>query len=123
MKKVIVLIITLLIVTGCSIKEKEKELNIGLMDFEEYKEIDVNQITSIEYSWFNEGGREDKTIEDKEEITRTYNSLKNKNIVSTSEMACEDNTKLYIIKTDSKDYRVEIECNILIHNKDRYLLK
>lgn len=123
MKKVIVLIITLLIVTGCSIKEKEKELNIGLMDFEEYKEIDVNQITSIEYSWFNEGGREDKTIEDKDEITRTYNSLKNKTIINTSEMACEDNTKLYIIKTDSKDYRIEIECNILIHNKDRYLLK
>ena len=123
MKKVLLLIITLLIVTGCSIKEKEKELNIGLMDVEEYKEIDVNKITSIEYSWFNEGGREDKTIDDKEEITRTYNSLKNKTIVSTSEMACEDNTKLYIIKTDSKDYRVEIECNILIHNKDRYLLK
>ena len=123
MKKILlVLLVFLVLISGCT-KKKEKKLNIGLMDFEEYKEIDVSKVTSMDYIRYTEGGREDETYTDSEDILRFYNSLKRKTIIGKTEMACEDNTKIFIFKTEDKEYKIEVECEILIYNKDRYVLE
>ena len=134
MKKIIIsiLLVSLFIITGCSIKEIKEDLkkvknkieNVSLMEFDEYKNIDVNKVTSIQYVRLTEAGREEETITDKEEIKGIYNSLKSKKIVEETTKTCDDNTIIYNFNmNDGKTVKVELECDWLVHGNKRYEFK
>ena len=105
-------------VMGCTKKE-----STSLMDFKDYKNIKEDNIKSIEIIRYTEGGADSKIV-DEDSIISTYNKLKDKKIGKETNMACEDNTTIYVFTlTDGSEYKIEIECNWVVINNDRYLLE
>ena len=102
---------------------KNKNINISLMKFDEYKDIKLEDIDHIEIIRYTEGGDESKDISDREEIKDTYISLSKKKIIKKTDMACDDNTTIYKFYMGDNVISIEIECGILINNKERYILK
>ena len=124
MKRILLicLVFISLFIVGCS-KEIKEKLNIGLLDYSDYKDIDLDKIESVTLTTYTEGGRDETLYEDKDEIKVIYNNLKAKKLTEKTEMSCDDNTKIYTFKMEDKEISIEIECNILVHGKDRYLIK
>lgn len=104
-------------------KDNNKNINISLMKFDEYKDIKLEDIDHIEIIRYTEGGDESKDISDREEIKDTYISLSKKKIIKKTDMACDDNTTIYKFYMGDNVISIEIECGILINNKERYILK
>ena len=128
MKKILVLVLAVLLLTGCNEKKKEEKPNDNqpkeyeyLFDFDNYKNIkldDINKIVKIRYTVAGDA-RED--ITDKSEISTLYNSLKNLKIGEETERACEDNTTVYkFIMNDGNSYSIEIECDWFVIGKKHY---
>ena len=104
-------------------KDNNKNINISLMKFDEYKDIKLEDIDHIEIIRYTEGGDESKDISDREEIKDTYISLSKKKIIKKTDIACDDNTTIYKFYMGDNVISIEIECGILINNKERYILK
>ena len=91
---------------------------------DDYKDIVLDKIKSINYIRYTEGGREDNEIIDKDEITTIYNYLKNIKVGEETNRACEDNTTIYELHlNDDRDIKIEIECDWLVIGNKRYLIK
>ena len=131
MRKFIYLVtIVLMITVGCSKANKQDEdIDIieertPLMNFGEYKNIDIDRVTSILYSKFTEGGREDEEITDKEEIHEVYYSLTEYSVGKEVTTACDDNTKIYAFTMDDgSTISIEIECDWLVVGNKRYSIE
>ena len=97
---------------------------IPLRDFDQFKKIDPNNIESLSIIKYTEGGDNEKYITDRDEILNTYNSLSNIKVGKETNMVCEDNTTVYVFKMkDKTSVSFEIECDWIILNKKRYLIK
>jgi len=134
MKKTFVLVIaivSLFAITGCSLINKEKvkkveekvKEKISLMSFNEFKDIAIDKIKSIDYTRFTIAGSDTKKITDKNEIKEIYNNLKKKRVGKEVSTACEDNTTIYTFNMDNKKTTIEIECDWLVIGNKRYELK
>ncbi len=133
MKKIIILVITsLLFITGCSIFQNEKIKKVeekikeysSLMNLDNFKDIVLDKIESIDYTRLTVAGSDTQKIVDKDEIKKIYNSLKDKKVGKEVSTACEDNTTIYTFHmNDGKNTRVEIECDWLVIGNKRYELK
>ena len=127
------LFITLVLVTGCSIKDNVEKVkgkiesvgeSIPLMEFSDFKNIVVDKVKSIDYTRYTEGGSDTQNITDKEEIQRIYNSLSNMKVGKEVTNACEDNTKIYSFNIDDgKKIKIELECEWLVIGNKRYEVK
>jgi hypothetical protein len=133
MKKRIILVIILLILvtTGCDkLKNAAKKVEgqveqvvkkVPLMEMDNFKDIVIDKIKSINIIRYTEGGADDKEIIDKEEIKSIYNSLSKIKVGKETDRACEDNTKVYVFNMiDGKKIKVEIECDWLVIGNKRY---
>lgn len=131
MKRLTYLLIILLIITmGCNKTNdlsddiNQKKERIPLMNFGEYKNIDLDKVTSIIYSKFTEGGKEEEEITDKDEIQEVYYSLTEYSIGEEVTTACDDNTKIYLFKMDDgSTISIEIECDWLVVGNKRYSIE
>ena len=134
MKKIVfsIIVLILFIISILVVINEEKvpeptitiEKNISLMEFSDYKKIKVDDIDYIEKIRYTEAGRDSNIVKDRSEITFTYNILSNKKVGSKTEKSCEDNTtssKFYM--KDSSSYSIEIECDVLVMGRNRYILK
>lgn len=123
MKKVLLIICTLLLALIIfAILYREDPITI--MSHEKYKDIIIDDIESIEYIRYTEGGSDSRLIEDKEEIIKTYNYLNSKRIGKETDQACEDNTKVYKFNlSSSPSISIEIECDWIIIGNERYILE
>ena len=123
----IVLMVVSILLTAFHLKEKvvkkDNDKSIYLMNFDNYKDIKLEDIDHIEIIRYTEGGDDSKNITDREEIESTYNSLSKKKIGEKTEMSCEDNTTIYKFYIGDNVISIEIECGILINDKERYILK
>ena len=123
MKKRIILIVLLasisFILTGCDKNEK----TVSLMDYGEYRKITIDNIKQIEIIKYTEGESDTELVEN-DEYKNVYNSLKEKKIGKKTNMACDDNTIIYVftLKDDSK-ISIEIECEWVVIGDDRFILK
>lgn len=118
-KKIIYLLILLIIVTGC----KNKSESISLMDYGKFKNITEDNISKIEIIKYTEAG-DNRTLVEDGSVKTIYNNLKQKKIGSKTNMACEDNTTIYVFYlTDDSKISVEIECDWVVIGKERYLIK
>lgn len=133
-KKIVLMVIIILLILSIVLtifhpkekvikKDNNKNINISLMKFDEYKDIKLEDIDHIEIIRYTEGGDESKDISDREEIKDTYISLSKKKIIKKTDMACDDNTTIYKFYMGDNVISIEIECGILINNKERYILK
>ena len=126
MLKKVLLGIILVIVVGLVIflyLHKEATKWTPLLEREEYQKITIDSIDSINVLRYTEGGSESKLLEDREEIENVFRYLENLQDGEETEMACEDNTTIYMIYSQEEEYTIEIECNILVLGKERYIVK
>lgn len=137
MKKVlIIMLMTMIMVTGCSIeglkgsvKKVEEKVEktiekIPLMEFGDYKDIVINNIDSIDYIRLTEGGSNSENITNIDKIREIYNNLKNKNVGQETNRACDDNTTIYSFNMkNGKKIKIEIECDWLVIGNKRYEIK
>ena len=94
MKRILLIFLVFisLFIVGCS-KEIKDALNIGLLEYSDYKDIDLDKIESVTLTTYTEAGRDDTLYEDKDEIKVIYNNLKAKKITEKTEMSCDDNAQ------------------------------
>ena len=123
MKKKIILnlliIITLSILTGCN----KSDESTSLMDYGNYKNITEDNIKQIEIIKYTEAGV-NTTLVDENSIISVYNKLKKMKIGRKTEMSCDDNTTIYVFTlTDETKLSLEIECDWVVIDNIRYILK
>ena len=123
MKKKIILnlliIITLSILTGCN----KSDESTSLMDYGDYKNVTKDNIKQIEIIKYTEAGV-NTTLVDENSIISVYNKLKKMKIGRKTEMSCDDNTTIYVFTlTDETKLSLEIECDWVVIDNIRYILK
>ena len=123
MKKKIILnlliIITLSILTGCN----KSDESTSLMDYGDYKNVTKDNIKQIEIIKYTEAGS-NTTLVDENSIIGVYNKLKKMKIGRKTDMACDDNTTIYVFTlTDETKVSLEIVCNWVVIDNIRYILK
>ena len=128
-KKLIICVFILLMTitfVGCK-KEEPKEdtppvvKSTPLMEMDQYKDLNIDDVVSLDTIKYTEGGDNRETTTDKEEILARYNNLKNVTIGEETDRACEDNTTVYTFHTkDGNKYTFEFECSWLVVGNKRY---
>ena len=123
MKKKIILnlliIITLSILTGCN----KSDESTSLMDYGDYKNVTKDNIKQIEIIKYTEAGS-NTTLVDENSIIGVYNKLKKMKIGRKTDMACDDNTTIYVFTlTDETKLSLEIECDWVVIENIKYILK
>lgn len=123
MKKKIILnlliIITLSILTGCN----KSDESTSLMDYGDYKNVTKDNIKQIEIIKYTEAGS-NTTLVDENSIIGAYNKLKKMKIGRKTDMACDDNTTIYVFTlTDETKLSLEIEFDWVVIDNIRYILK
>lgn len=97
---------------------------VSLMSFDKFKDIDIDTIESVTIVKYTEAGNDEEIITDKKEIKSLYDRLSNIKVGKEVNMSCEDNTTIYNFnRKDGKDIPIEIECDWLVINEKRYLIK
>ena len=130
-KRIVIVIILMMIImiTGCSkeeLKEKieKKTDGISLMEFDQFKDIKLDNIKSITYYRYTVAGRDEEEIKELDRINRIYNQLTNVKVGKEVTTSCEDNTKVYVFNMDDdKKISVELECEWLVVGNKRYAIK
>lgn len=128
-KKIIIWLIILLLVVGLLLilllfKKEEDSYKTNLLDMEPYNKIVLEDIKTITVNRYTEGGSESTLYDQTNDITGTYNMLKSIKVGKETEMACEDNTTVYTITLNNdEEISVEIECDWIINQNKRYLIK
>ena len=135
MKKTLLIGLLILVIIICAVffitrnnnssEDTNKNAISGkLLDYEEYTKIRLDNIKSVEVIKYTEAGDKTEVIEDKTEISRTYNKLKDKTIRRKSDMITTDNTTIYrFTLNDDTKISIEIEADCVVINGDRYVLK
>ena len=123
MKKKIILnlliIITLSILTGCN----KSDESTSLMDYGDYKNVTKDNIKQIEIIKYTEAGA-NTTVVDENSIISVYKKLKKMKIGRKTNMSCDDNTTIYVFTlTDETKLSLEIECDWVVIDNIRYILK
>ena len=127
-KKLLIVLVLLLTLTlvGCKKENEEpkkdepKVEEKNIMELDAYEDLILDDVIEIEKIRFTEGGDIRETIKDKDEITSTYNMLKGTKIKGLTNRACEDNTTVYVLKTNDNNYSFEFECDWFVYNNNRY---
>ena len=133
MKKIIIIVIViaiLLIGIGFILK-KEPEEKTGkkikptpVLELKEYKSLKLNRIKAAKMKRYTEGGLEETSAKDQEEIEAMYNRISHLQIISETTQACEDNTTVYeFTMEDDSIINVEIECDWIIIGNKRYMIE
>ena len=130
MNKKIVLYILIVLFSlsfvGCKKDDKPKESQPTieskfLMEFDEYKDLEVDEVDYVEKIRYTEAGDNRETIDTYGEIKKLYNSLSKIKVLEESNGACEDNTTVYDFYTkDGKKYSFEFECEWVIIGNIHY---
>lgn len=131
MKKILLFLIAIILITGCGAKSNNTNGNpidiiegTPLLEFNEYKDFDFNNIKSLTILKYTEGGVNEEEVTDINEIQSNYNGLSRITILNESKMSCDDNTTIYRYNMkDGKKYSFEFECEWLVIGNKRYTYK
>ena len=124
----IILILALTVIGLCTYsyfnKKEDNYTGKKLFSIEQYKKIKVDDIESITITKYTEGGDNSENISNTNEISKIYNKLSNITLGAETDMTCQDNTISYSfnLKNHNSVY-LEIECDWVIINNKRYLIK
>lgn len=125
------LAVTIIFIIGGNGKENKEKNNIedipeikALTDFDEYKDLNTRtDIIKVTVRRFTVAGGHDEVYDSYEDIHRLQSSVSSIKLVKETQMACEDNTTVYIFETNTgKSISVEVECDWIIIGKKRYLI-
>ena len=131
MKKVLLLLVLVVFITGCSketIKNKIKE-NIDnhpvtdkpIMELEKYQDFDIDRVSSLSILKYTEAGLNEEKITDLNTIKTEFNLIKKYRVIGEDKSACDDNTTIYQFNMqDGSKVEFEFECNWLVIGDKRY---
>ncbi len=128
--KIVILVLTLAVIfTGLSVNADVvpmppliKPPVTYLMDYPDYKKITLDNIKQLKVIRYTEAGAFEKKIEDKEEIAKIYDLLKQIILIDETKYSCTDNTTIYVFTlNDDSTSSIEIECNWIILKRKHYL--
>ena len=103
-------------------KKPQKKQEVPLFKFIN-QDIDLSNVSYLEIIKYTEGGDLHDRVEN-EEIEDYYNKLSQMIIKEETDMSCDDNTTVYIFHMkDNQEISIEIECEFLVYNNKRYLIK
>ena len=118
-----VLVIIFFIIYRLTIKPESVKTTY-LKDNKEYKNMSSIDIKDIHINRYTEGGLDTKIVTNEEEINSLYKELINIKYGKETDMACEDNTTIYIINfNDGTNKSITIECDWIIIGNKRYLIE
>ena len=131
MRKVLLIIAFIVIITGCSkeeIKNKIKEnvdnnsiVTKSIMELEKYQNFDINKVSSLSILKYTEAGIDEEKITDLNRITAEFNFIKKYRIIGETKSACDDNTTIYQFNMqDGSKLDFEFECNWLVIGNKHY---
>ena len=128
MKKVFILVLSVLLLAGCNSKENKEKDNepkennyVSIMSYDDYKDINKDEIVSVKKTRYIEAGDVNEEITDKSSIDNLYDSLSKLKVGEKTERACEDNTTVYQFNMkNGKTYILEIECDWFVIGKNRF---
>ena len=120
---IIMLLVLMILEPKQSDGPKKKEKTKLLMEMEPYRNLKIEEVNKISKRRYTVAGMDEKIIEDKDEISNVMYYLLNLKLGKETDQACEDNTTVYILNTkDNNEIKVEIECDWVIIDKNRYLI-
>ncbi len=125
----LIVLTTLFIVFNNNEKKEDKPedtkfVETKLLEFGDFKNIKLDKIINVEKIRYTVAGGDRETITDSEEISNLYNLLSKVKLVEETDMACEDNTTIYIFNLDDDTkVSVEFECDWVIVKNKRYIVK
>ena len=134
MRKYVISIIFLFIIVLCLfiynyhfIKKdisKEKYKYISLMNFDDYKNIDIESVESIEIKKYQKDKFHSSRIKNYDKIRYIYDKLGNKMVGKEVYDTCNKKSTFYVfyMKGDYS-FTIEIGCGLLIINDKNYKLK
>lgn len=126
------LAVTIIFIIGGNGKENKEKNNTedipeikALTDFDEYKDLNTRtDIIKVTVRRFTVAGGHDEVYDSYEDIHRLQSSVSSIKLGKETQMACEDNTTVYIFETNTgKSISVEVECDWIIIGKKRYLIE
>ena len=132
MKKIsIILILLVIIITGCDIKKLKGKIednidkhpveSIPIMQFGQYKEFSLDNVSLLNIIRYTEAGVDKEKVNDKEKIQSEYNTISRVKVLGETKRACEDNTTIYeFIMKDNSKVSFEFECDWLVVGNKRY---
>lgn len=127
---VILILIVSIFISGCSnTKEEEKKGNskvvtILVLEHDYYKGLTLEEISSVTIIKETEDGVDEQTYEEKTDIEKNYNYWKNKKLGKKTTKSCDDNTTTYVFNLkDNATISVVKECDLVVINNERYLIK
>lgn len=98
-------------------------INKGIFDLEDYKDLKLEDIKSINVIEKPDKGFITNTYNENKDIKKIYNKLDKKRLGRSRKAIKCDDVITYDINTKDNTYTVEIECNLLKVNSERYILK
>lgn len=123
-KKIFVLGIILLVVIELLIVFLVFNKSTSLLKLDEYQEIKEEDIKSINIIKETKGEVENILQTDNKDIKKTIQTLKKYKVGKEVNKTCYDKRTIYLIELKSKkDISIEIECDWLVINGKRYILK
>ena len=126
MKKILIVLLIICMTLGCQTKEKET-ISIdekSIQELESFKKLSFDDIISLNIKKYTVAGLNEETYTDRNTIKEIYDQLSHIEIGEETSMACEDNTTIYVFTTNNNQkYSFEFECEWLIVNNKRYLVK
>ena len=109
---------------GTDIIEPKVDEGKTLMELDHYKSIKVDNISSLYVKKLTVGGDTFEEVTDEAEIAAIYNNLNSKKVGEKTTNACDDNTTFYIFNlVDDSTVSIEIECDHVVIDNERYLIK
>ena len=96
---------------------------IEIKELDDYKKINLDKVTSVEVVRVTIAGPESEEYKEVPSIEKYYNLVGSTKIGKETDMACEDNSTIYVFKMDD-DTRVsfEFECDWLVLGNKRYMI-
>ena len=126
MKKryLLLIIIVLFVAVGCSKKEVVETDVIELVPLlSKYKGLELDKVKSLEVIKYSEGGSEENTYTDEEQILELYNSLDSMKVGEEIHQSCDDNTTIYnFMMKDGNKISVVLECEWVVINGKKYMI-
>ena len=126
----LIILIGSIFISGCSdtkeVKKKvtPKEIAKSILDHEYYKGLTLEDVTSVTIIKETEAGIDEKTYEDEKDIEKNYNYWKNKKLGEKTNKSCDDNTTTYVFNLkDNATISIAKECDWVVINNERYLIK